>query len=162
MDRSLEAALAELAQRLMTRSKKFESVAQQCDPLEALKQMGTLEEVTRKSLLLEQPEPAPVRAQAPITPAVPVSYSTSHQEYRAALEDGSIIEALLKFHEQTGTQPVTAKSQPPVPEAALPPEQTSIAAPEPFEAISPPMIAAKPKPSPFLKRPPGVCQTILR
>jgi hypothetical protein len=105
MDRPLGADPKDLRE-LLSVSARFESAAGPCQPAQGLELLDGLGQITLESLprpalkpraeatLAEQPKPAPTSTAQP-QPAVPVSFVTSHPEYEGALQDRSLISALL-------------------------------------------------------------------
>ena len=118
-----------------------------------LGKLNQLEGLVRESLQRVQPKPI---AAAPSLPqsqaasptaaskALP-SYSTAREEYRAALGDPELIEALLRLRKTAPPQKKTAPAQNPAkPGAAAPPS--------PFSPHKPSRTEAEIKPAPLGKR----------
>lgn len=123
MDRPLsETLLRQLAAPLVEHSLRFEPFVPGADtgPIGALSLLGTLERVTRDHL---EPEPA---AEAPIEvetqprktslarsyvpdPSLTARFGSEKKEYKPALRDPSVIQALLELQDQ-GEEPRTRPS----------------------------------------------------
>ncbi len=170
MDRSLIRTI----RQLLSRSAQFEpQVRSNDDAIENLALLGGLEELARASLPqpVQPAEPvfvpvipatvtappttvAPTAPESQVTapapaPAAPRTYSSSRSVYRPALKDPALIEALMKFHQET--RPAAPTREAPVSE----PKDTGG-----FSAAPLPEIQAHPKPG-GLKRPFGT-QAVLR
>ena len=110
--------LRQLAAPLTSLSKQFEPFVPGSDPgpVGALTLLGTLERVARESLepVAAPPEPIQVETTKPATSrpqAPPVNasrFGTKKKEYRPALQDPSVIQALLALQGQPARPSVAA------------------------------------------------------
>lgn len=160
MDRNLGAvtvSIAETARTLLTPSAKFEPFVPDLgrDPIRALGMLSQLEFITRASLQAAAPAIAPAQAPAPVSapPSVMSSpgqiFHSSKKEYRAALQDSSVVEALLSLRKHA-TQ-AAARLSPATPK------------PQEAPATEPKQITAPVKTTSYrFKRSPGIYNPILR
>ena len=135
---------------LITPSPQFERsfVRTLPNPIEALTMLGSLEQVTRESLqsINKERDEKPVKAASPVQPT-PVLYQTTRPEYQSAIQDRSLVEALLEFHRSASPETIPA-----APKVA-----------SGFAAAQIPEVTANPKPSPLaFRKTPGTTQAILR
>ena len=135
---------------LLAQSDSFERYcAHQPNAISALDLLGSLARLTEQSLIPAPAPPviAPVIVTAPLPPApqpLPEA-GTSHDEYRTALKDRSVVDALLEFHKNSLARRV--------PRAGMS---------QLFQPQSSPEVQATPKPTSRMSRQSGTRQPILR
>ncbi|HAR44337.1 MAG TPA: hypothetical protein DCS07_17190 [Bdellovibrionales bacterium] len=126
---------------------------------EALNLLGPLETLTRDSLPKPPPLPVPKAVLQPmplpasLPPLDPTQFETSKDEYKPALQDQSLIEALLQFHKDSRKAEVKKAAEAPAPKPVQ--EQG-------FRASLMEGVLANPKPTRHFRRSTGIYQSILR
>ncbi len=105
--------LEALVDWIVSASTRFESQRPVVRGTSALEKFNELGRITARSMPIEAPPPAPQAST--FTPAQPVAapqpapVTSANAEYRPALKDRSIVEALLQLHERSreahGIQP---------------------------------------------------------
>ena len=142
MDRSLK--FKKLAHELLVHSDDFEIFASKGqNAIDALGSLGNLEQLTQDSFAMFRPQPVepvlePIAAPAPAVAAKTnaallqkvVTTFSARTEYKSALKDPSLVDALLAFH-----QGAVVRNETPVR--------------EPRREVQPPQSARKEKPTEF-------------
>lgn len=161
----------QLAQELIEPSERFErfSPTRYGNPISALELLGGLGEITRKSFATLQGEAKAKElaaqlaqpVQRPQPPAAPV-YESARPEYRPALKNPEVVDALLAFHRQNRAyDPKFPIAPAPTAAAAAPaptPQSEAPFAPLAVERVD--QVAVKS--NSFRSKPRGVTQPILR
>ncbi len=171
-------SLTELAQKLLSPSRdcNVQGAAFYRQTIYSLANKAELERVIQESMRDQRsPTPAQSSAQnAPLAAALVAGHSpqavsalpenaaqqlreTAKKEYRPALQDPELLEALLAFHNQASA---------PKPQPAAVPASKNQPASDPangaFSHVRAPEIEARPKSGRYMSRTPGVSRTILR